>query len=86
MKFALNKAWGGFRLSKEFCALYPEFDTYSDIDRQDPRLIQFLEEHDGKMGDVVLVTLKGVPTDYMLNDYDGRETIIYVVDGKLNFA
>lgn len=86
MKFALNKAWGGFSLSKEFCSLYPEFHTYSFIERNDPRLIKFLEDHDGKMGTVVLVTLEGIPTDYILNDYDGKESIIYVVDGKLHFA
>ena len=86
MKFALNRAWGSFKLSQEFCSLYPEFRPYSDIKRDDPRLIEFLENHDGKMGDVVLVSLAGIPTDYMINDYDGKESLIYVVDGKLHFA
>lgn len=86
MKFALNKAWGGFKLSNEFCTLYPEFRPYSYIERDDPRLIEFMEKRGGKMGDVVLVELDGVPTDYVLNDYDGKESIIYVVDGKLRFA
>lgn len=86
MKFALNKSWHQFALSEEFCSLYPEFHTYSFIERNDPRLIKFLEDHDGKMGTVVLVTLKGIPTDYILNEVDGKESLIYVVDGKLYFA
>lgn len=89
MIMVLNKKWGGFALPHEFCEQYG-FDRYDDINRDDPRLVEFVQSHDGLYdGDGVRLRLVEIPdtmTDWETNDYDGIETITYVVDGKLHHA
>jgi len=89
MIMVLNKTWGGFGLPREFCEEYG-FDRYDDIDRDDPRLVEFIQSHGGLYdGDGVRLRLVEMPdtmTDWEMNDYDGIETITYVVDGKIYHA
>lgn len=90
MIVVLNKAWGGFALPREFCEEYG-FDRYDDIDRRnDPRLVEFVQSHGGLYeGDGVRLRLVEIPdtmTDWEMRDYDGIETITYVIDGKIYHA
>lgn len=89
MIMVLNKDWGGFALPREFCEKYG-FDRYDDIDRDDPRLVKFVQSHGGLYdGDGVRLRLVEIPdtmTDWEMNDYDGIETTTYVVDGKIYHA
>lgn len=89
MIMVLNKTWGGFALPREFCEEYG-FDRYDDIERDDLRLVEFIQVHGGEYkGDGVRLRLVEIPdtmTDWETNDYDGIETITYVVDGKIYHA
>lgn len=89
MIMVLNKTWGGFALPKEFCEKH-NMSRYTDIARDDSRLIDFVQSHSGKYkGDGVILKVVEIPaeaTDWEMDDYDGVETITYVVDGKLYHA
>lgn len=86
MKIVINECYGGYGLSnwalKELGIEYAE-----DIARTDPRLI-YLVEYDaestsGRYAELEVVEIPDNATDWEINEYDGLETITYVVDGKL---
>lgn len=87
MKIVVNKAFGGFSLPEEFCAQY-NFDPYDDIDRTDERLVNFMENCGGHtkidFGDLRIVAIPDTSTDWEISQYDGFETVTYVVDGKIH--
>ena len=88
MELVINVSYGGFSLPQGFCEMY-ELDEYDDIERDDVRLVEYVKEHDGvevEYGDLEVVTLPQGCTDYYIDEYDGAETVIYVVDGKIHFA
>ena len=87
MKIAINKCYGGFGLSKEARAMLPK-DMYRwDMDRTDPRLIEVIEklgeEANGEFARLAIFDIPEDATDYQIWEYDGAETLIYVVDGKI---
>lgn len=89
MKLVINKEFGGFSLPEEFCTQY-NMKEYEDIDRTDDRLINFVENHGGHVevfcGDLVIAEIPDESTDYYIDEYDGLETVIYVLDGKIHWA
>lgn len=86
MKVVVNRCFGGFSLPDEFCKKY-NCSAYSDIDRTDSRLIQFLEENPDKTrfrcASLEVMEIPDRATDWQINEYDGDESIIAVVDGKI---
>lgn len=92
MVFVLNKCYGGWRLSDWAMAqlgITNDYDALSDehIDK----LIALIREHgsercSGSCSKLKVVEIPDNCTDYEINDYDGIETITYVVDGKLYHA
>lgn len=94
MKFVLNKCYGGFGLSD--WALWkldidPHNINWDDFPaRDDPDLITLVTNHgrkvSGECAALVVVEIPDNTTDYAIDEYDGFETITYVVDGKLNYA
>ncbi len=92
MKIVLNRDWGGFDLPQDFCDAYDLGDAWNaccEIKRDDPRLVKWVEDHancEGECGDLAVVEIPDSCTDWEINDYDGMESIIYVVDGKLYHA
>lgn len=94
MKIVVNNCFGNFELPTEFCTIY-ELDEYDDIDRADARLIDFLESYftatgeksySGRFSELIVVEIPDIATDWHINEYDGVESIVYVVDGKLHWA
>ena len=88
MTFVLNRNWGGFHLPRDFANAYGE-RVYADIDRQDPRLIKWVRDHadkNGNCGDLACVEIPDTCSDYEINEYDGLESITYVVDGRIYHA
>lgn len=87
MKIVVNKAFGGFSLPRKFCTQY-NFDPYDDIDRTDERLVNFIESCGGHtevdFGDLQIVAIPDNSTDWEISNYDGFETVLYVVDGKIH--
>ena len=88
MKFVLNKCYGGFDLSEEAQKILGKEDY--EIKRDDPDLLALIEEKgiqfvQGKYAKLKVVEVPESATDFTLDEYDGWERIIYVLDGKLNF-
>ena len=94
MKFVLNQCYGGFGLSD--WALWklnidPHNIDWDDFpSRDDPELISLVEQYpdkvSGECAELEVVEIPDNCTDYEFIDYDGMESIIYVVDGKIHHA
>ena len=82
MKLVINKDFGGFG--------YGVADEYEDFvdkfgeNRTSPEIVAFVEEHPDKCGDLAIIEIPDTATDWEIDDYDGLETVIFVVDGKIH--
>ena len=88
MKLVLNKCYGGFSLSSDAARLLHLENDYDEISRDDPQLIHILEKYgyavmSGEHSLLKIVELPPTATDWKIMDYDGYETVIYVLDGKI---
>ena len=93
MEIVINECYGGFSLSKEaYEWLGLEWDgygfKYSDSEeRTDPKLIECVktlkEKADGRFSSLRVVKIPEEATDWKLDEYDGAESIICVIDGKI---
>lgn len=59
--------------------------------RTNPNAIRIVEELgsqavSGPSSHIEIVEIPDAATDWQINDYDGSESIIYVVDGKIHWA
>lgn len=85
MKIVVNKDFGGFG-----CGLASEdrqFVYNYEDDRTNDELIAFVESHPtGGCGDLLIVEIPDSATDWEVDEYDGFESIIYVVDGRIHRA
>ena len=89
MKIVINTCYGGFSLPQDFCNIYGIDSVYDDsIERTDPRLISYVEQHGGvvkhRCAELRVVEIPDTCTDWELNEYDGFEVIIFIVDGKIH--
>lgn len=86
MKFVLNQCYGGFSLSD----WAEEQMGCSEPYRDDPDFISLVEQYpdkvSGECAELEVVEIPDDCTDYEFIDYDGIESIIYVVDGKIHHA
>lgn len=88
MKVVLNKCFGGFSLSMDACVALNLSSPYATISRIDEMLITLIEEMgsewaSGSCAKLRIVEVPDDVTDWEINDYDGIETITYVLNGKL---
>ena len=91
MLMVLNKCWGGFSLSEQAAEVLGLDSGYSDIDPTDPALIALIQERgsdwvSGRCAKLRIVEIPEEATDWEMNEYDGIESITYVVGGKLYHA
>lgn len=88
MKLVINTCYGGFETPEGFDALYSDEDNFG-IDRDDPRLVEYCESHPDELKfgctHLSIVELPDTATDYYINEYDGAEEVIYVLNGKLHW-
>ena len=87
MKMVINGTYGGFELPEDYAAVKTEgfvWDCSDDI-RRDFDLIDIVESDDYD-GDLEVVEIPEEATDYYIEEYDGAESVIFVVDGKIHFA
>lgn len=89
MKIIYNDCFGGFAIPDEICNKL-ELHTYDDgrAVRTNPTFIEWVEEHNLDYGECNCTELRvaDIPeeaTDWVITDYDGVETIYYVIDGKI---
>ena len=89
MKIVINECYGGFGFSDEAKKILGKEYKYEwDVKRDDPKLIALIEEMGNefvsdKLSCLVVVEVPEEATDYMIREYDGYESVIYVVDGKI---
>lgn len=83
MKIALNRCFGGYQLKENY---------YDQLDRDDPELVQYLENHKDNMqeiqengSNIKVIEFPDESTDWYIDEYDGLEELIYVLNGKLYF-
>ena len=90
MKVVINRRYGGFAIPEQYLEQLNLRSEHSYINRTDPRLISIIEENGGTLERIkhgpTLLTIVEIPdeaTDWEIYEYDGLETVIYVLDGKL---
>jgi hypothetical protein len=82
MQMVLNKAYGGFGFG--VVDYYEDFVSEFEGDRTAPELVAFVEGHPHECGDLAVVEIPDTATDWEMDEYDGWESITYVVDGKIH--
>lgn len=90
MKVVLNKSFGGFSLSDVACKVLNcgpyDYDDYGL--RNDESLIATIErlgeKANGWASNLKVVDIPDNTTDYQFHEYDGVESLLYVLDGKIN--
>lgn len=89
MKIVINTCYGGFSVSEEAAKFLNMPSVYADIDRQEPILIKIVEENpkwvSGSHAYLKVVDIPDEATDWVIDEYDGLERILYVLDGKINY-
>ena len=89
-KIVVNRVFGGFNLSKEAKSYLNKESFYYEVyDHRSDEDLVFAVENLGShkaSGDFAKLCVAEIPdeaTDWMIIDYDGLETVYYVVDGKI---
>lgn len=84
VKMVINGDFGGFGygVTAEFKDLVYQYED----DRFASELVKFVEEHPEDCGDLMVVGIHEGFTDYYIEEYDGSECVIYVLNGKLHWA
>lgn len=82
MKIAVNRDWGYAEIPEELKCELEERGVYGNSVRTDPELIAWVESHEEETG-LCVFSVPDETSDWSLFDYDGMETLIYVVEGKI---
>lgn len=88
-KIVINYAFGGFNLSTQALnTLGVDKHHQYSVARDDARLVAMVEaDAKATAGNCCKLAAIEIPenaSDWMINEYDGAEEIIFVVDGKLH--
>lgn len=86
MKIVYNCSFGGFSLGSDIMSKLGYGKTYTyHWDRTDRKLIELLEQHPElkEEEDLEIEEIPDTATDWAICEYDGAETVIYVIDGKI---
>ena len=89
MKVIINVCFGGFGVKEEIEKKLGLDAMTEDEIRYNSELIALIESGEdvsGYCAKLKVVELPNDCTDYYIDEYDGNESIIYVVDGKLHWA
>lgn len=84
-KVVINKPYGGFHLGPGFVKAYGLESPYTYVERDDKDLVAWVEAHPDDNPDLRVVEIPDEATDYEINEYDGAENVIMVIDGKLEW-
>jgi hypothetical protein len=88
MKIVVNRDYGVFHIDSAV-AEELNVDAYDTAARYNPQLIEAVEKlgterASGYCGCLKVVELPDNTTDHYIDEYDGFETVYYVVDGKIH--
>lgn len=88
MKIVINACYGGFSLSRAAMEVCGTNSAYDEDQRFNPALIGMVERNPniagGRYTHLQVVEIPDNATDYEIDEYDGWETVLYVVDGKIH--
>lgn len=85
MKIVLNRAYGGFCLPLEYAdPLGLDIDNNSFEVRTDPKFIEYVTAN--PWYDLRVIEFPDEATDFDIQEYDGYEELIYVIDGKIHYV
>ena len=84
MKMVINADYGGFGLG--VADQYEDWVCSLESDRTNAELIKFVETHPNECGDLEVIIIPDEATDWEMNECDGWETVIYVLNGKIVHA
>lgn len=87
MKVVIHRDWGAFAVPQVVLNRLgwdvPDMRQMQYIDRADPNLIWEVENNHTDCDTLLTITIPDRATDYYIEDYDGIETVLYVLDGAL---
>ena len=90
MKILINDCYGGYSFKEEFREKFGMGYYSQETDGNRRRLDVIKAVENDKTGsfndtnaDIVVAEIPDEATDYLITDYDGMETLYYVVDGKI---
>jgi len=91
MKVVINVTFGGFKLPQEVaeelgCSVWgsrTKENGYTEIERTDPDLIKALEEYSSPIFPLCIIEIPDNATDWRIDEYDGAESVVAVINGKL---
>ena len=81
MKMVINADYGGFGCGVE--EQYEDWVLGLEDDRFNTELVEFVETHPNECGDLAVVIIPDDATDWEMNEYDGYESVTYVLNGKI---
>lgn len=83
MKYVINNEFGGFSVPANLIKEnnWDNKYLYSEEIRTDIKLIEWVENHPDD--ELAIVDIPEEATDFMVNDYDGKETVFAVINGKI---
>jgi hypothetical protein len=90
MKIVIHVNYGGFHYPEKFCQRYNvgRYD-WMDYDNDEYRfhdlLIDWVEKNPQDSEGLRVVNIPEEATDWQVHEYDGLESIICVVDGKIQW-
>ena len=88
-KILVNVDFGGFGIREDLFDDFMERTSGLDDIREDEKLIALVEQGEdigAGYADIGLAEIPDNATDYTIIEYDGKEDVLYVVDGKLRYA
>ena len=87
MQLVINDTYGGISLSSEAMVLLGKKYPYDVPERYDEKFIECVlrlgDKAGGWFAHMRVVEIPDNITDYKIYDYDGREYVVYVLDGKI---
>ena len=93
MKIVANRCFGGYSLSRQAMDKLGVDSTYAFVwseERNTPALVKVVDElgiaASGDCADLEIIEIPDSATDWLIEDYDGMETVLYVFDGKIHSA
>lgn len=88
MKLVINTCYGGFSINKEWKAENCKEDCKKNC-RKCAKLIHAIKEKENVnavYSRLAVVDLPAEATDYEILEYDGIESLLYVLNGKIKYA
>ena len=89
MKIIINDCFGGFGVREDVLEKFGLSGAKEETIRFDPNLIALVESGEDindDYSDLAVVEIPDNATDWFIDEYDGSEQIIYVVDGRLHWV